>query len=200
MRVQNITRTYPMPDELSVGQLRCEDCRYNYTCEDINGGCVANCLFNNQVCHYRKYVVESAPIEHKNYIAVETIDAVIGKKITAVEGGRVGDDYFTIRFEDGTSITFYHEQCCCENVDIDDVCGDIDDMVGEVLFKCSFTTNDTDGPKSEWDDSYTWTFYHFATRRGYVDMKWYGTSNGYYSECVSYKICDALGRTLIEVY
>ena len=117
------------------------------------------------------------------------IESMVGKVFTRVSGS-VGDGELV--FENATErFVFFHQQDCCESVDINDIVGDLQDLVGEPLLMAEEVSGYI-GPEPEYHDSYTYTFYKFATRRGYVDVRWLGESNGYYSEGVS------LGRELVD--
>lgn len=76
---------------------------------------------------------------------------------------------------------FAHERDCCERVEIDDVCGDLADLVGSPIVQAEEVRSDPPEDHTP-DDTETWTFYKFATAKGAVTVRWYGTSSGYYSE------------------
>jgi len=86
---------------------------------------------------------------------------------------------------DGHIYSMYHEQ----SVYIDDISGDLNDIIGSPILmadeSCSSNTNLDGSPLEDEYDSCTWTFYRFATVKGYVNIRWYGGSNGYYSESVN---------------
>ena len=81
----------------------------------------------------------------------------------------------------------YHMQDCCESVYIEDIVGDLDDLVGTPLLLVEEVSN-YEGESKEYSESETWTYYRFRTIKGSVDIRWYGESNGYYSESVDIKI------------
>lgn len=119
------------------------------------------------------------------------VSELLGKTLAKVE--KVGDDELIFTLEGGTKYRMYHDQECCEGVNIEDIAGDLDDLVGSPLTMAEETTSDAnpEGATKDWqDDSFTWTFYRFATVKGYVTIRWYGESNGYYSERVDFVECE----------
>ena len=118
---------------------------------------------------------------------VVTYSNMIGKTAVSVVG-EIGDDELIFSFSDGSKYRFYHDQDCCECVTIDDIVGDLADLVGNPLLICEAVSEVPTEPKpNEWLDSFTWTFYKFGTIKGSVTVKWYGESNGYYSEKVDFE-------------
>lgn len=114
------------------------------------------------------------------------ISALRGKTITKIEGMNKDSDNITFHCSDGTVYYMYHEQDCCESVYIEDVCGDPTCLIGNPLLVAEAVSSNDSPPLNKYDESYTWTFYHLATIKGYVDLRWYGSSNGYYSEAVDF--------------
>lgn len=117
------------------------------------------------------------------------ITALLGKTLTAIEG-KAGDDQLVFRCADGTAYRMHHDQDCCESVTVEDIVGDLADLIGTPILKAEEATSDTppDGYVHEYEpESQTWTFYKLATAKGYVDIRWLGESNGHYSESVDFE-------------
>ena len=98
----------------------------------------------------------------------------------------VKEDAVYFRTLDGFVIRFFHEQDCCESVWVEDIEGDINDLLHSRLLTAEELVKD--GREEEEFGSTTWTFYRFATRKGFVTIRWCGQSSGYYSERVDYEI------------
>ena len=112
------------------------------------------------------------------------VNVLEGKTLKDIKVKRNEEIIFTV--DDGTKYKMFHDQCCCEHVYIEDICGDIENLIGSPIVMAEEVSNYDIGKLDKWDDSYTWTFYKFATIKGYVTIRWYGTSNGWYSEKVDF--------------
>ena len=109
---------------------------------------------------------------------ITCLNDLVGRCVTRVE---CTNDELILYLTDHQWVRFYHEQDCCESVYIEDICGDLEDLVDSPFVFAEESTNRGTG---EYGDSATWTFYRFQTRKGSVDVRWCGESNGYYSESV----------------
>ena len=114
-----------------------------------------------------------------------SFEDMLGKVIVDIKGAEKDSDFILFTLDDGTRYLMYHEQDCCENVFVEDICGNINKLLGVPILKAECTTNIGE-TALDFYHSCTWTFYHLATVKGYVDIRWYGESNGYYSETVDF--------------
>lgn len=116
-----------------------------------------------------------------------TINELIGKVINKITGMDSGSGEVRFLCSDGSEYLMYHAQDCCESVSINDVEGDVSDLIGSpIVLAEEVNSDDYPAPQDEYLESYTWTFYRIATDKGFVVLRWFGESNGYYSESVDF--------------
>ena len=87
------------------------------------------------------------------------------------------DDWISFSLDDDFDLVLQHHQDCCEHVYLDDVAGNLDDLVGSKIWQAEEVSNEAYADT----DEEQWTFYLLRTIKGSVTLRWNGTSNGYYS-------------------
>ena len=104
------------------------------------------------------------------------------------------DDVITYTSECGQQFRMLHHNDCCETVYIEDVEGDINDLIGSPILVAETVQDAMQQamnliiPLPEKNGvCEQWTFYRLATAKGWVVIRWYGDSNGYYSTDVSFE-------------
>ncbi len=114
---------------------------------------------------------------------------LLGATLAAIDGLKVDSEFVTFKTIDGREFVMMHEQSCCESVSIESVVGDVNDLLGTPILLAEESISDKTpaGVTHEYEpQSQTWTFYKLATIKGYVDIRWFGSSKGYYSESVDF--------------
>jgi hypothetical protein len=102
-----------------------------------------------------------------------------GKIITKIEN--IDNKELKFYCNTGEIFSLYHDQQCCESVTIEDINGDLDNLLNTPILIAEELIEHTNISGSA-----TWTFYKLATIKGYVDIRWIGESNGNYSETVNF--------------
>ena len=122
-----------------------------------------------------------------NDVTVEVFHSMLGKTFKYLhknvkycgQGNFIDELIFK---SDDLFVKFCHDQNCCETVNIEDICGELNDLVDHPILIAESVSRK--GSEEDSFESSTWTFYRFATKRGSVTVRWLGESNGYYSESV----------------
>ena len=142
--------------------------------------------------------------EYAEEISFETLK---GKTLNDIKIEKDEVFFFTTGEEE---FKLFHSQDCCENVSVEEVIGDIKDLLDHPILLAEEVSSENpdeatlEKRKAEWVaegteyystfesflrsryESETWTFYKISTIKGSVTIRFYGSSNGYYSERVSF--------------
>lgn len=101
---------------------------------------------------------------------------LVGKTFVSIENKDNEELIFTTIY--GEKYRLYHDTDCCENVRIEDICGNLDKLIGspilvaeEVSFENDVTPQEVLHLKDKEWESYTWTFYKLRTMWESVDFE-----------------------------
>ena len=114
---------------------------------------------------------------NKNY---DEFEALKGKVITHIYSPSDASIIY-IKTQDAC-YKMFHAQDCRESVYLEDVAGDWQDIIDHEILLAETVTN----AYTANDSHVTWTFYKLSTIKGSITLRWFGTSNGYYSEEVEF--------------
>lgn len=108
---------------------------------------------------------------------------LIGKTIIKIEGMEIDSEEIYFICNDGSQYRMYYSQDYREYVYLEDINGNIDNILNSEVLKA----DEKEEENKNASESGTYTFYTIATAKGYLDLRWNGESNGYYSETVEFE-------------
>lgn len=113
-------------------------------------------------------------------MAYGNVGTLVGRTFYRVENTRDEIRFF------GNDMSFhlYHVQDCCEDVYVEDVCGDLADLENTPILQAEEVSGEGVVDETHWGEA-EWTFYKIATIKGYVTIRFVGYSE-YYSTAVSF--------------
>lgn len=123
-------------------------------------------------------------MNYRNYGKTHNVNVLVGLTLASLVNL---NDELLFETTCGRKFQMLHHQDCCENVCLEEVVGDLDDLVGSPIVEAEDVDNEETNQRGCDYGTETWTFYKLGTAKGFVTLRWYGSSNGYYSESVSFE-------------
>lgn len=96
----------------------------------------------------------------------QILEDMVGRTFVSVSNN-AGETLVFLDAE-GNGVEFYHGQDCCESVGINDIVGELSDLLHTPILRAEVRSWSDEMPEGEgltlpeYHDSYTWTFYEFA--------------------------------------
>lgn len=119
---------------------------------------------------------------------MSNMNEFVGEVPVSITGCESGSDNICFTMKSGKVIRMFHYQECCESVSVEEVIGcEPQDLIGHEILSAS---EDSNGETSEYGDEQQWTFYTLRSHGGTMTIRWYGTSNGFYSTSVSIEVMN----------
>lgn len=98
-----------------------------------------------------------------------------------------GNDNIIFECTDNSKYRMFHNQSCCESVVIESIVGDLNDLIGNPILLAETRVSSELDEGQEYEESFTWTFYEIRNIKASCQIRWFGSSNGYYSESVNFR-------------
>lgn len=133
---------------------------------------------------------------------IASLSDFVGLTLTDVR--QEGDCTIVFELEDGRTYRLKPEFSCCESVDLNSIEGELSTLVGHPILVAEVTRQEGNYTDAECDDRtdnhchWTWSFTRLATIKGWVIIRWDGSSNGCYSEEPKLRQLDDAGHAINE--
>ena len=125
-------------------------------------------------------------------VEFKKLEGKVLKKITVD-----GEDTIYFITEDDSVFRMHGWPACCEVIEIEEIVGDLQDLLETPILKAYESSNEGENIEKR---TGTWTFYNLSTIKGSVTIRWWGESNGNYSEnaCFEEIIIEAEKKYILK--
>ena len=129
---------------------------------------------------YEEYADPDYRLDYCEEAEKTTLDDFVGQTFIAINGFKKHSE--CIEFISKSDVFFMkHQTMCCEEVSVEDICGEKEYLLGSDIITAEIVTNENESEDGL--EHQTWSFCKLSTNKGSVTLSWYGESNaGFYRE------------------